>query len=154
MRTILIALAILAASSATALAQSAPGAPAQPPAPAARKPAALPASPTPAQQWSLDHGRAEDAANAAKAAASAAAAKAAAAPAPPAPSANFVINGSAVVAAAPARTAEQRVADAEAQSAWQARCRPTVAEDRDGIRRTRYAESDCDLSRFNTAGAQ
>ena len=27
-----------------------------------------------------------------------------------------------------------------------------VVEDREGLRRTRYAEPDCDLSRFNTAG--
>ena len=38
------------------------------------------------------------------------------------------------------------------RAAWQARCRPTVVEDREGLRRTRYAEPDCDLSRFNTAG--
>jgi hypothetical protein len=28
----------------------------------------------------------------------------------------------------------------------------TVVEDRDGLRRVKYAERDCDLSRFNTAG--
>ena len=50
-------------------------------------------------------------------------------------------------------TPEQQKADAEARAAWQARCRPTVVEDHEGLRRTRYAEPDCDLSRFNTAGA-
>jgi hypothetical protein len=145
MRFVLIALAILAVSVSTASAQSAPTPAAQPSAPAA---------PTPAQQWSMDHGHAEDAANSAKAAAAAAAAKAAAAAATasPGPSTNFVVNGSATIAAEPPRTPEQQKADAQAQSAWQARCRPTVMEDREGLRRTIYAESDCDLSRYNTAG--
>jgi len=39
-----------------------------------------------------------------------------------------------------------------AQAAWTERCRPTVVEDREGLRRVKYAERDCDLSRFNTAG--
>ena len=50
------------------------------------------------------------------------------------------------------RTAEELKADAAAEAAWSARCRPTVVEDRDGLRRVKYAERDCDLSRFNTAG--
>jgi hypothetical protein len=154
MRTMLITLALLAVSASTALAQSSPAAPGPQQPAAARQPAATapaqPASRTPAQQWSLDHGHAEDGA---KAVASAVVAKAAA-PASAAPAANFVVNGSAVIAAAPARTVEQRQADAEAQSAWQTRCRPAVAEDRDGMRRIKYAETDCDLSRFNTAGVQ
>ncbi len=54
--------------------------------------------------------------------------------------------------AAPARTPEEEKADEEARAAWQTRCRPSVVEDREGIRRTQYAEPDCDLSRFNTAG--
>ncbi len=40
----------------------------------------------------------------------------------------------------------------QARAAWQARCRPTFVEDREGIRRAQYAEPDCDLSRYNTAG--
>ena len=68
--------------------------------------------------------------------------------------ADFVINGSATIRAAPPRTPEQRKADEAAQVAWQARCRPTVVEDREGMRRAQYAESDCDLSRFNTAGGR
>ncbi len=50
------------------------------------------------------------------------------------------------------RTAEQLRPDEPAQAAWNVRCRPTVVEDRDGLRRVRYAERDCDLSRSNTAG--
>ena len=50
------------------------------------------------------------------------------------------------------RTAEEKKADEVAQAAWRERCRPTVVEDREGLRRVKYAERDCDLSRFNTAG--
>jgi hypothetical protein len=50
------------------------------------------------------------------------------------------------------RTAEDMRGDQAAQAAWNERCRPTVVEDRDGLRRVKYAERDCDLSRFNTAG--
>ena len=103
----------------------------------------------------MDHGRAADAAAAAAAkvkAAVDAAAAAAAAPAAPSQSANFGVNGSSVIRAAAPLTAEEQKAEAEARAAWQARCRPTVVEDRDGLRRARYAERDCDLSRFNTAG--
>ena len=111
-----------------------------------------------AQSFSMDHGHAADAARAARAASAAAADKAAAIaagrPLTPSQSTDFSVNGSGVIRAAPPRTPEERKADAEAQVAWQARCRPTVIEDREGIRRTRYAEPNCDLSRFNTAGAQ
>jgi hypothetical protein len=97
-------------------------------------------------------------------AAPAAAAPPAAAP-PPAPAApagplyapgtaDFHVNGAGVVLAAPPRTPEQQKADAEAQAAWQQRCHPTVVEDREGIRRVKYAAPDCDLSPFNTAGGQ
>src|SRR5713226_766689 len=75
-------------------------------------------------------------------------------PLTPSQSTDFSVNGSGVIHAAPPRTPEEQKADAEAQAAWQARCRPTVIEDREGMRRTKYAESNCDLSRFNTAGAQ
>ena len=50
------------------------------------------------------------------------------------------------------RTVEQLKPDDPAQAAWNVRCRPAVVEDRDGLRRVRYAERDCDLSRSNTAG--
>jgi hypothetical protein len=108
--------------------------------------------------FSMDHGHAADAAKAVRAASAAAAAKAAAiaagTPLTPSQATDFSINGSTTIRAAPPRTPEEQKADAEAQAAWQARCRPTVIEDREGIRRTRYAEPNCDLSRFNTAGAQ
>jgi hypothetical protein len=68
--------------------------------------------------------------------------------------ADFHVNGADVIAAAPPRTPEQQKADAEAQAAWQERCHPVVVEDREGIRRMRYAAPDCDLSPFNTAGGQ
>jgi hypothetical protein len=42
--------------------------------------------------------------------------------------------------------------DQAAQAAWSERCRPIVVEDREGLRRVKYAERDCDLSRLNTAG--
>jgi hypothetical protein len=90
----------------------------------------------------------------------AAAAPVPAAAAPPAAplyapgTADFHVNGADVIRAAPPRTPEQQKADQEAQAIWQARCRPTTVEDREGIRRTRYAAPDCDLSPFNTAGAK
>ena len=90
----------------------------------------------------------------------AAPAPAAAAPsAPAAPlyapgTADFHVNGPSVIAAAPPRTPEQQKAYAEAQAAWQERCHPVVVEDREGIRRVKYAAPDCDLSPFNTAGGQ
>ena len=106
--------------------------------------------------WSMDHGHAADAANAAKAAAEAAKARAAAiaagAPLSPSQTTDFSINGSGVIPAARPLTPEEQKADAEARAAWQARCRPTTIEDREGLRRTQYAEPDCDLSRYNTAG--
>jgi hypothetical protein len=108
--------------------------------------------------WAMDHGHAADAAAAARASAAAARAKeaaiAAGLPLSPSQSTNFAVNGNSVIHAAPPKTAEEEKADAEGRDAWQARCRPTVVEDREGMRRTRYAEPDCDLSRFNTAGAQ
>jgi hypothetical protein len=106
--------------------------------------------------WSMDHGHAADAAAAVREAAAAARAKdaaiAAGLPLLPSQSTNFSVNGGSVIRAAPPLTPEQERADAEARASWQARCRPTVIEDRDGLRRTKYAEPDCDLSRFNTAG--
>ena len=136
MRTIAALVLFAAASVSSASAQQSPA-----PTPA---PAAAPQVP-----FAMDHGRAADAA-----AAAAANAKAAAAGVQPGPSqsASFSVNGENVIRAAPALTPEQQKAEEEGRAAWQARCRPTVVEDRDGMRRTKYAEPDCDLSRFNTAG--
>jgi hypothetical protein len=103
-------------------------------------------------QFAMDHGHAADAARAARAAADAkAAAIASGAPLSPSQQTNFYVSSGGAVKIAP-RTAEELKADAAAQAAWNERCRPTVVEDREGLRRVRYAERDCDLSRFNTAG--
>jgi hypothetical protein len=108
--------------------------------------------------WAMDHGNAAAAVSAQRAAAVAAQAKAAAIaagrPLTPSQATDFSVNGKNVIRAVPPPTAEELKADADARSAWQARCRPAVVEDSEGIRRTKYAEPDCDLSRFNTAGAQ
>ncbi|MCA6119552.1 hypothetical protein J6524_32450 [Bradyrhizobium sp. WSM 1738] len=64
---------------------------------------------------------------------------------------NFYVAGRGTMKVMP-RTAEELTADEAGQAAWNARCRPTVVEDSEGLRRVRYAERDCDLSRFNTAG--
>ena len=105
-------------------------------------------------QFAMDHGRAADAAQAASAARAAADTKAAAiTSAPPAPSqqTNFHVANRGIVRVA-SRTAEELKGDAAGQAAWNERCRPTVVQDREGLRRVKYAERDCDLSRFNTAG--
>jgi hypothetical protein len=109
-----------------------------------------------AQQSVTDHRGGAGASQPTNAAAPASgnAAAAAGGPLTPSQSTDFVINGSNVIRAAPPRTPEQQKADAEASAAWQARCRPSVIEDREGIRRRQYAEPDCDLSRYNTAGAE
>jgi hypothetical protein len=110
----------------------------------------------PAGSWSMDHGHAADAANAARSAAAAERAKAAMVaaglPLSPSQSTDFKVNGGGVVRAAGPLTTEEQKAEAEARAAWQARCRPAVVEDRDGMRRTQYADVNCDLSKFNTAG--
>jgi hypothetical protein len=77
-----------------------------------------------------------------------------AAPLYPSGSADFHVNGADVIRAAPPLTPEQQKAEEASQAAWQARCRPTTMEDREGIRRTHYAAPDCDLSTFNTVGAK
>ncbi len=100
----------------------------------------------------MDHGRAADAAAATAAASAKAAAIAAGVQPGPSQPASFSVNGDNVIAAAPPLTAEQQKADEDGRAAWQARCRPATVVDRDGMRRTKYAEPDCDLSRFNTAG--
>jgi len=106
-------------------------------------------------QFAMDHGRAADAAQAARASQAAADAKAAAiasgAPLSPSQQTNFYVGNRGTVKIAP-RTAGELKADEAAQTAWTERCRPTVVEDREGLRRVKYAERDCDLSRFNTAG--
>jgi hypothetical protein len=106
-------------------------------------------------QFAMDHGHAADAAQAARAARAAADAKASAiasgAPLSPSQQTNFYVGNRGTVKIAP-RTAEELKADEAAQTAWTERCRPTVVEDREGLRRVKYAERDCDLSRFNTAG--
>jgi hypothetical protein len=103
-------------------------------------------------QFAMDHGRAADAARASQAAADAkAAAAASGAPLLPSQQTNFYVGNRGTVKIAP-RTAEELKADEAAQTAWTERCRPIVVEDREGLRRVKYAERDCDLSRFNTAG--
>jgi hypothetical protein len=93
-------------------------------------------------QLATDHGRAADAN---------ATATASGAPLLPSEQTNFYVGGRGTMKIA-ARTAEDLKADEAAQIAWAERCRPTVVEDREGLRRVKYAERDCDLSRFNTAG--
>jgi len=106
-------------------------------------------------QFAMDHGHAADAAQAARAARTAADAKASAiasgAPLSPSQQTNFYVGSRGTVKISP-RTTEDLKADEAAQTAWTERCRPTVVEDREGLRRVTYAERDCDLSRFNTAG--
>jgi hypothetical protein len=105
--------------------------------------------------WAMDHGHAADAAAEARAAAAAERVNAFAAARirlAPRQRTNFGVNGRGAVRAAAPLSPEEQKAEAEARVAWQARCRPTVVEDRDGLRRTQYAEANCDLSRFNTAG--
>ena len=93
-------------------------------------------------QLAMDHGNAADAK---------ASATASGAPQSPGQQTSFSV-GSGGTAKIVQRTAEQLKPDDPAQAAWNVRCRPTVVEDRDGLRRVRYAERDCDLSRSNTAG--
>jgi len=50
------------------------------------------------------------------------------------------------------RTPEEQKAFEEGQAAWTERCKPTVVEDSEKLRRVKYAAPDCDLSLFNTAG--
>ena len=106
-------------------------------------------------QFAMDHGQAAASAQAARAAQAAANAKAAAiasgAPLLPSQQTNFYVGGASIVKVI-ARTAEELKADEAGQAAWAARCRPIVIEDRDGLRRVRYAERDCDLSNYNNAG--
>ncbi|MES2193153.1 MAG: hypothetical protein V4517_01940 [Pseudomonadota bacterium] len=131
MRIIPVVLLIIATGNSTASAQGAPS-------------------------FAMDHGNAAAAAAAATARAAEARAKADAIrlgrPLTPSQSTDFGVNGGGVVRLGPPLTPEQQKADAEARAAWEARCRPTVVTDREGLRRTQYAEPDCDLSRLKTAG--
>ena len=105
-------------------------------------------------QSATDQGRAAEAAQAARASRAAENAMAAAlalGALRPRQQTNFYVGGSGTIKIAP-RTAEELKADEAAQTAWTERCRPMVVEDREGLRRVKYAERDCDLSRFNTAG--
>lgn len=106
-------------------------------------------------QFAMDHGNAAAAAQAARAEREYEWAKAAAirsgGPLLPSQQTNFAVGGRATIKVIQ-RTAEEQKADEVAQTAWRERCRPTVVEDREGLRRVKYAERDCDLSRFNTAG--
>lgn len=106
-------------------------------------------------QFAMDHGHAADAVQASRARQDAADAKAAAirsgSPLLPSQSTDFAVGSRATIKVY-ARTEEEQKADRKAESDWTARCRPTVEVDSEGLRRTRYAEKDCDLSRFNTAG--
>jgi hypothetical protein len=106
-------------------------------------------------QFAMDHGHAADAVKAAHDRQAAADAKARAIASGstllPSQSTDFAVGGRTTIKVIP-RTGEELKADRLAEAEWSARCKPTVEEDGDGIRRTRYAEKDCDLSRFNTAG--
>jgi hypothetical protein len=106
-------------------------------------------------QFTMDHGHAADAVQAIYARQAAADAKARAiangTPLLPSQSTDFAVGSRATIKVI-ARTEEELKADRLAETEWSARCKPTVEEDSDGLRRTRYAEKDCDLSRFNTAG--
>src|SRR5947207_4501771 len=104
--------------------------------------------------FTMDHGHAADAAAASRAAAAAATAKAAAiaagVPLRPSQSTDFNVNGGGVIRAGSPLGIEEQKADADARASWQSRCRPTIVEDGEGLRRAQYAQADCDLSRFNT----
>jgi hypothetical protein len=158
MRIIPAVLLLIAAGSSTASAQHASTAPAQDISTAPSQQAPAPVAPPPSPSFAMDHGQAADAAAVAEARTAAARAKAAAIaagrPLTPSQSTDFSVNRGGVVRVAPPRTPEQQKADTDARAAWQTRCRPTVVADHEGLRRTQYAEPDCDLSRFNTAGAQ
>jgi hypothetical protein len=136
MRAIISGLVLVVVSIATAAAQGYPPANAAPTQTAPEPAAAAPAAPAPT------------------AAAAPSAPAQPVAPLYPPGSADFYVNGADVIRAAPPLTPEQQKAEEASQAAWEARCRPTAVEDREGIRRTHYAAPDCDLSRFNTAGVK
>jgi len=100
-------------------------------------------------QSATDQGQAADAAP--KPTADAKPAAVPGAPLLPSQQTNFYVAGPGIVKIV-SRTAADLKADEAGQAEWAARCRPTVVEDRDGLRRVRYAERDCDLSNYNNAG--
>lgn len=106
-------------------------------------------------QFAMDHGHAADAVQASYARQAAADAKRRAIangdPLLPSQQTDFSVGSRATIKVY-ARTEAEQKADRAAEAEWTARCKPTVEEDSEGLRRTRYAEKDCDLSRFNTAG--
>jgi hypothetical protein len=106
-------------------------------------------------QFALDHGHAADARQAAYDRQAEANARASAIangrPLLPSQQTDFAVGGSATIKVVP-RTEEELKADRAGEAAWAARCKPTVVVDGEGLRRTKYAEQDCDLSRYNTAG--
>ena len=106
-------------------------------------------------QFAMDHGHAADAVQASYARQAAADARAEAIrsgrPLLPSQQTDFNVGSRATVKVY-ARTEAELKADRQAEAEWAARCKPTVEEDSEGLRRTKYAEKDCDLSRFNTAG--
>jgi hypothetical protein len=108
-------------------------------------------------QFAMDHGNAAAARDAAREAKDRANAKADAiargGPLLPSQSTNFSVGGAGTFKAVTIRrTPEEQKAFEEGQSAWTARCKPTVVEDSEKLRRVKYAAPDCDLSVFNTAG--
>jgi hypothetical protein len=110
-------------------------------------------------EFSMDHGSAEAATQAASDASAAAAAKASAiasgGPLLPSQKTNFSVgSASSFKAVVIRRTPEELKAFEDGKNAWTARCKPTVVEDAEKLRRVKYAEPDCDLSAFNTAGAE
>ena len=106
-------------------------------------------------QFAMDHGNAAASAQAANAEREYQYAKSEAIrngrPLLPSQKTNFAVGGRATIKVIQ-RTAEEKKADEVKEAAWRERCKPTVVEDREGLRRVKYAERDCDLSRFNTAG--
>jgi hypothetical protein len=112
---------------------------------------------TASAQFAMDHGNAAAAAQAARESRDRAEAKAYAMrnglPLTPSQQTNAIIGRYGTFKAPPPRTAEELKADEEGRAAWTARCKPTVVEDREKLRRVKYAEPDCDLSTYNTAGA-
>lgn len=106
-------------------------------------------------QFAMDHGNAAAAAAQARQEQAYQNAKAAAiangGPLLPSQQTNFAVGGRGTIKIE-TRTEDELKADEAGQAAWAARCKPAVVEDREGLRRVKYAEKDCDLSRFNTAG--
>ena len=111
---------------------------------------------TASAQFAMDHGNAAAAIRGAQEYQQAQSAKAYAIahglPLSPSQQTNFSVTGGDVFKAAPLRTPEEQKIFEEGQRKWTARCKPTVFEDSEKLRRVKYAEPDCDLSAFNTAG--